>query len=383
VLELAAEYMRLGLYRQAMYVLSADYPTVPADQMEPGAVPPKDSPLVAYYRGYCHEKLGESGEPDYAIGQKLSTLYVFPGRPETLEVLHAALHTNKGDATAHYLLGTLLFSRGLTDDALAEWKTARGLNASIPVLDADIGRALLGVKHDAAAALEAFRAGLTADGTNAALYEGIDQASSLLGRPASERVADLERYPDQANMPGAHVYAVALDQAEAGAFDKANALFENRYVPRAEGGLSTPEVQAEVNLLKVLNQARPGHCPTMQSVGDARSEYLVGVALARCGKPADAAKLWKSAAAARGASQLPWARAAAKKLPGYNDAQWRKRLEEAVARAESPYIAGMLEAALGQTQAAHAKFEQALWSPGGGFTHHLSRLALRGGAQPE
>ena len=38
VLNVAAEYMRLGLYQKALAVLSLDYPAVPADQREPGEV---------------------------------------------------------------------------------------------------------------------------------------------------------------------------------------------------------------------------------------------------------------------------------------------------------------------------------------------------------
>lgn len=166
VLEIASQYMRLGLYGLALEVLARDYPAVPLDQTEPGAVLPQQHPLVGYYRGYCREKLGESGTADYAAAGKLSTLYVFPNRAEDLEVLRAAIHTNADDATAHYLLGTQYFSRGRTDDALAEWKTARRLNSKIPVLDANVGRVLLRVRHDAAGALDAFRAGLQSDATN-------------------------------------------------------------------------------------------------------------------------------------------------------------------------------------------------------------------------
>ena len=61
VLNVAAEYARLGLYEKALHVLSRDYPAVNADQREPGTVLPQNNPLVAYFRGYCREKTGESG----------------------------------------------------------------------------------------------------------------------------------------------------------------------------------------------------------------------------------------------------------------------------------------------------------------------------------
>jgi len=61
VLSVAYEYARLALYRRAVEVLSRDYPSPEADQSEPGGVIPQKNPLVVYFRGYCREKLGESG----------------------------------------------------------------------------------------------------------------------------------------------------------------------------------------------------------------------------------------------------------------------------------------------------------------------------------
>jgi len=407
VLNIAAEYMRLGLYRPAVDLLSREYPAIPADESEPGAVLPQQHPMAAYYRGYCREKLGESGAADFAAAGKLSTLYVFPNQPEDLEVLHAALRANANDAVAHYLLGTQYFSRGRTGDALDEWNAARRLNARIPVLDADVGRALLRVRHDAAGAFEAFRDGLDADATNLELHTGMEQALSLLGRPASERVAALEHFPDQAHMPAELVYSLALERAEAGDFEGAAALFRNRFFAREEGGTNVRQVWVELKMLQALHQAAAGQCEaaaaTAKGIGapvpglaftsdgmepfvdSARTQYLLATADSRCGRAAEASGRWSRAAAATGPAQLVWARAAARKLNGYDDAAWRKRLEQALASAEiwSPYAAGILELALGRQPAAHDYFEKAILLPDRALSHHLSRLAMAGMALPE
>src|SRR5205085_442098 len=91
VLNIAYEYARLGLYRKAIGVLSREYPSVKADQAEPGSVAPQSHPLVVYFRGYCREKLGESPERDYAQASRLSTLYIFPSRIGVQRALRAAL----------------------------------------------------------------------------------------------------------------------------------------------------------------------------------------------------------------------------------------------------------------------------------------------------
>src|SRR6185369_2636394 len=73
VLNVAAEYMRLDLYSRAFDVLSREYPTAVGDESEPGALAPQQHPMVAYFRGYCREKLGQSGAADYSAAAKLST----------------------------------------------------------------------------------------------------------------------------------------------------------------------------------------------------------------------------------------------------------------------------------------------------------------------
>ena len=87
----------------------------------------------------------------------------FPAPRKNFAVLRAACARNPDDATAHYLLGTLYFSRGLTDSALREWSKARKFGPGLPVLNASMGLALLHEKHDPEHALSAFRDGLRSD----------------------------------------------------------------------------------------------------------------------------------------------------------------------------------------------------------------------------
>jgi tetratricopeptide (TPR) repeat protein len=380
LLDLAAEDVRLGLYRAAVDLLSRHFPALPADQGEPGAVSPQQHPLVAYYRGYSRAKLGESPAADYGIARKLSTLYIFPSRAEDLQVLREVVRTNPADVTARYLLGTQLFARGLTDEALMEWNAARAAKAPIPVLHADIGRALLREKHDPAGALEAFREGMKIDPRNAKLYEGADESLSLLERPARELARSLAEYPDLAHMPTELVYALALERAEAQDFDGSLALFRDRFFAREEGGTNVRQVWIEVQTMQALWDAAGGHCDAalasvdglareapglpftkdgMQPFVDAaRTQYLIGQVESRCGRAPQAMDRWRRVAGARSAADLVWAWGAAQKLDGYDEQGWRLRLE----------------AALGGPAAAH--FREVLLLPDRMMSHHLARMAL-------
>jgi tetratricopeptide (TPR) repeat protein len=142
--------------------------------------------MVAYYRGYCHEQLGQSPEADYSAASKLSTAFVFPNTAEEFAVLSAALRVRPADATAHYLLGTFYFSRGETDPALHEWAEARKSGPDIPVLSASTGLALLHIKNDPEQALASFRDGLRSDPSNIAFtWASIRRSACSIDRHAN------------------------------------------------------------------------------------------------------------------------------------------------------------------------------------------------------
>lgn len=409
VLNVAAEYMRLGLYQKAVNVLSRQYPAPVTNQSEPGSVAPADHPMVAYFRGFCRERLGQSGADDYRAAAKLSTAYIFPSTAVEFAVLSAALQTNPADVTALYLLGTFYFSRGLTDAALDEWSKARVAGPEPPVLAASMGTALLHIKNDPEQALSAFRAGLRSDPDNIAIYLGIDQALSLLNRPARERVEALEKYPQMNTAPPSLIFELILNLAEAGNFERATQLFHNRFFPREEGGTNVRQVWIEVQLMRVLASAREGRCgdalagaehlgsevpgleftrdglePILQS---ARTSYLLGTVLTNCGEAAKAKASFELASSAAGPEQAKWAWLAARKLPGFNEEQWKDRLRASLQQAEShsetsgypswwEYSAASLAKELGLTAEAAVRFRKALLLPDRMLAYHLTRLAM-------
>jgi len=408
VLNVAAEYLRLGLYQKALNVLSRKYPTAVLDQSEPGAPGPSDHPMIAYFQGYCREKLGQSGSDGYLRASKLSTAYIFPSTSEEFAVLRAAVRARPSDATAHYLLGTFYFSRGLTDPALNEWSEARKSGPDLPVLSASTGLALLHIKNDPEQALSAFRDGLRSDPANVAVYMGMDQALSLLNRPARERVEALGKYPNLAMAPPGLVFELILNLAESGDFERAESLFHNRFFPREEGGTNVRQVWVEVQLQKVLALAKAGKCsdaltlaqhlgsevsglaftrdglqPVLQS---ARTNYLLGTAYRSCGKPQEATAQFEIAAGASSPDQIRWAWLAARKLPAFDQMQWQGRLrsalDQAANRSETSsypswwlYTTGSLERDLGRREDADLKFRKALLLPDRMLAYHFTRLA--------
>jgi tetratricopeptide (TPR) repeat protein len=259
VLTAANTYIRLNDYRDAVDLLSHRYLAVSPGESEPGSVLPQQNPLVAYYRGYCRQMLGQSAGNDYQAASRMDVRFIYPNMSETERVLRTAIAVNAEDANAHWLLGALLFAHGQEQPALVEWDAARRVNPGIPALDASLGRELLalGKTQEAAQVLEE---GTKADARNPAVYLSLDQALTQLSRPPSERAETLQRFPDRAEMPSELVFLLARDLADAGEFDKASALFRNRYFERSEQGADVREVYLEVKLKAAKAAADQGNC---------------------------------------------------------------------------------------------------------------------------
>jgi len=407
ILNVAAQYVQLGLYQRALAVLTREYPEPVANQSEPGSVAPQKHPMVAYFRAYCLSKLGKSASDDYAAAGKMSTAYIFPDTSTELAVLRSALQSNPSDATAHYLLGTFYFSRGLTDPALREWSEARKYGPNLPVLSASMGLALLHIKNDPEQALAAFQDGIRSDPDNVAVYMGMDQALSLLHRPARERADALAKFPHLDAAPPPLIFELILNLAEAGDFDRANALFRNRFFPREEGGTNVRQVWIEVKLQQVLALSTAGKCndalalaqnlgsevpglsftrdglePILQS---SRTNYLLASAYATCGKPELSNSKLKAALVSSAPDQVRWGWLAAQKLSGADREQWQQRLttafEQAAARSGTSqypswwmYNAGLLALDLGRTEEADFRFRRALLLPDRMLAYHFTRL---------
>jgi tetratricopeptide (TPR) repeat protein len=158
-------------------------------------------------------------------------------------VLKKALLVNPADATAQYLLGTLLFSKGLYDEGMRHWTEALRVDTGLPVVGADLGRAWLDLKHEPQRALMYFENGLKNDRLNPAVYVGVDETMSLTHVPAQEREAALSRYPDvdspHSTMPESLTYELALTRAEAAEFRRAETLLQGRFFAREEGGITS------------------------------------------------------------------------------------------------------------------------------------------------
>jgi tetratricopeptide (TPR) repeat protein len=403
ILRVATGYMRLGLYRKALQVLDRAYLPVPADQSEPGSVLPQKHSLVAYYAAYCKEKLGDGTQRDWQAASELSPSLVFPSSETDRVVLEAALKANTKDATAHYLYGTQLFSKGLIDPGMAQWTETKQLAPHLPVVDVDMGRVFLTLKGDPQRALASFREAIRNDPDNAEAYVGLDEAMSVTGASAEERAEALSQYPSadapDSKMPADLAYQLALTRAEAGQYERALAPFENRFFPSEEGGIASGQVVFEIGLMQAEAWARTGGCsqaetliagkqPGMSLEGRTARDYVKLAGIAQSCKHAQESKAFlEKAAVSVEPADRTWAIQAKKFLGVYDPAKAEEPIAAALAAAENHraagsqsgswwYNIGLLQAALNRKDQARQSFEHVLVLPDARMFHHLAREAL-------
>jgi len=399
VLRVATEYMELGLYQKAQAVLERKYPQTPSDQTEPDSVLPQDHPLVLYYIAYCKAKLGKDSIQSWKTAQKVSSSLIFPSSSLDEVVLNAALTADANDATANYLLGTLLFSKGQYDSGIEHWNAAKRLAPRMPVLDADLGKAWLHLKNDPQQALIFFRDGIANDPTNSDIYIGLDEAMSLTGVPAKDRAKTLGQYPSIETMPANLVYQLALAHAEAGEFDQALDLLKDRFFPSEEGGVSAVQVLFEVKLMQAETEARRGECakadeflaaehPGLEVNGALSQPYVRMAAIARaCKHDEQAQQFLQKAAASKHGGDAAWSLKAEKLLSSVDSEKRLQELQMSLTSAERVkdsssytgwwwYNIGTIEAVLDHKEQAEEAFRHALLLPDSMMSHHMARAAM-------
>lgn len=188
-LDLAFDYARCGLLQEAIAVLAAD--------MDP-AENDGSAPMLAYTRAALLAEVGDASASARAFAEAagLPSAYVFPNRIEEMVVLEAAIAADSEDARAPLYLGNLLYDRRRHADAIMQWERAAALHPACVAAQRNLGIAHFNVRHDSAAALQAFdRACAAAPNSARILYER-DQLWKRTGVSPAARLAELLRYPD-------------------------------------------------------------------------------------------------------------------------------------------------------------------------------------------
>ena len=397
-LELAADYLRCGLYLEARDVLRR------LEQGKRGA-----HPLVLYYLGHLEQKAGgEDGTARRFVERAAmsSPDRCFPFRRETAAVLESVLEENPGDSRAFYYLGTCLFETQ-PEKAIEKWERSRELGEEYFMLFRNLGLAYARVRNDGAKAVSQLEEALERERGQARLFFEMDMMSEAAGESPENRLALLENnHATVKKRDDALTQEIKL-LVQTGRYGRAIELMSGHHFHVWEGGGQIHSYFVHTHLLRGLSSykkgdyegaledfKRAGEYPQNLEVGEpfhggrkARIRYFEGTALEALERMDEAEEAYADSAGREpGWSELSFYRGMALSRLGRGEeaaevfqglsvfagrrlgeapavdffTKFGERQSAAARRARSFYLQGLAELGLGDKAAARNALEQAV-----------------------
>ncbi len=185
MLETSLVFGELGLFNEAIRLLSATcVQAVPENER---------SPLPIYYLAYFASLQKDQIKARAYLNQAAGIYrdYIFPSRPEAIEVFKYAIEANPDDAYAHLHLGNLYCHLGRLSEAVRHWQRSANLDPSLSVAFRNLGLYAWAVENDLSKAEKFYRNAIAARPKDQTLYR--DLADVLLAsnkRPEAIKVLE-------------------------------------------------------------------------------------------------------------------------------------------------------------------------------------------------
>ncbi|UCD49483.1 MAG: DUF5107 domain-containing protein [Phycisphaerales bacterium] len=273
-LELATDYMNCGLWDEAAAVLER---TSRTKTDAAGAYP-----LVCYYLGYLHQQKGDSAAAQefYALASRMPSDYCFPFRPESVNVLTAAITARPDDARAHHYLGNALYELQ-PERAISHWQQAARLDDRFAQSHRNLGWAYYRTADDIPKAIASYEKAVACDPEDARLFAELDRLYEL-GNTAPQVRLDLLRdhHATVVKRNDSFVREI-MALVLTGHYDQAIEYLTNNHFHVREGGGGIHDVYVDAYLLRGIRRLRAGQ--PKSALGDflAASEYPENLSVGR------------------------------------------------------------------------------------------------------
>jgi len=176
MLETSLVFAEAGLAKEAVKVLSAACVN---------AIPQAGrSPLPLYYLAWFASLQNDREASQAWLKQAARTCkdYVFPSRPEELEILKYAIRENPGDAYARLHIGNLCAHLGRPEESGDHWQKAAELNPSLSVAYRNLGLQAWAAADDLATAERFYKKAIEARPRDQTLYRDLAEILMAQGR---------------------------------------------------------------------------------------------------------------------------------------------------------------------------------------------------------
>ncbi|UCG55980.1 MAG: DUF5107 domain-containing protein [Phycisphaerales bacterium] len=291
MLETCLVFAELGLLEEAAELLSAVCVQAVPKTMR--------SPLPLYYLAYF---VGQQGRPQAARvfrDQAAVTYrdYVFPSRPQAIEVLKYAVTENPRHAYAHLHLGNLYAHLGRVEEAVDHWREAGKLDPSLSIAYRNLGLYAWAAEEDLPKAEEFYRKAIAARPKDQTLYR--DLAEILLAQDKrADAIEVLESTPFEKLRRADVIIMLAQAYFDENRFTEAIDLLESTpYFVNWEGQTITWDLFSRAHVKR--GEQRYGKDDYERALQDfeAALTYPENIGVGRSNKPREAAaQYWRGKA---------------------------------------------------------------------------------------
>jgi tetratricopeptide (TPR) repeat protein len=241
-LELAAEYMQAGFFREAASLLAR-----PEQKGE-------TYPLLYYYLGYLEEKSGDSTKAlhYYRKAGAMPHNYCYPFRSEEVFILRAAIKANPPDAMAHYYLGNLLYEHQ-PQEAIKEWEQSRSLNPAFYITHRNLGMAYRDIQKDYPKALLSMQQAVACSKDDPRLLFEIDVLNELNRVSPKEKYGLLKKNLKTAEKRPETLLRFVTRAVEYGKYDEALKTMQTHAIAESEGAREMQNNYLNIYTLKAMS----------------------------------------------------------------------------------------------------------------------------------
>ena len=246
VLEVAKNYMGIGAYDEAIYILQ---------QFKNFNTEQSSFPLVSYYLGYCYVQLNntDSARNNFLIAATSPSDYCFPWRLTEIEILKTAAKTNPGDAKAWYYLGNLHYYLNQKEEATKDWEQSVKLDDKFSYAWRNLGFAYNKYSSELKKSLAAYEHAISINAKDPRLFVEIDQVKESLGISPVNRLQYLENYLDVLEKRDDGVMTLISLYNLNGQYDKAIKILTERHFHVWEGNGNIHDIFEDSHVLQGIS----------------------------------------------------------------------------------------------------------------------------------
>jgi tetratricopeptide (TPR) repeat protein len=185
-IEYSLDYAMAGMFTEAIALLEI-------------AIEKSDDvyPMAYYFLGWYAYQIDDkvAAKKQFGKAEKMSPGYCFPNRLEELLALQCAVNINPEGAKAPYYFGNFWYAGRQYVEAIDCWEKSMKLDDNFPTVHRNLALAYYNKLSSPAKAMNELEKAFSLDPSDSRILMELDQLYKKLGRPFSERLTLLEKYP--------------------------------------------------------------------------------------------------------------------------------------------------------------------------------------------